>query len=432
MEIKRQSYLNKLVKHRHNGLVKVVTGLRRCGKSYLLFNLFKRQLLADDVKAEHIIEVALDDDSFESLRDPRELSAYIRKRVGRRRGRTYVLIDEIQMCEEVPSSVPGSKAKISFYDVLNGLMKLPGVDIYVTGSNSQMLSMDVATNFRDRGFEIRLHPLSFSEYVEATGKDAPTAFEDYITWGGMPLAVLEEDDDERSRYLKGLFERVYVKDICERHGIQDDYVLNRVVDAVSSSVGSLTNPHKLVNTLRSVLNVKTNDHVLNGYLGYLCDAFLFSKVLRYDVKGKSYFDTPHKYFAEDVGLRNARLNFRQVEEDHLVENVIYNELAIRGYNVDVGVVPIASRTGGRLSIRQHEIDFVVNLGSKKLYIQSAFSVESAEKREQETLPLRKSGDFFRKIVVVGGMKRLTRDESGIEYVGVIPFLLNPALLEGES
>ena len=431
MEINRQTYVEKLVKHKHNGLVKVVTGLRRCGKSYLLFNLFKRHLLSDGVKAEHIVEVALDDDSFERLRDPRELSAYIRKRVGRRRGRTYVLIDEIQMCEEVPSSVPGSKSTISFYDVLNGLMKLPGVDIYVTGSNSQMLSKDVATNVRDRGFEIRLHPLSFAEYVEATGKDAPTAFEDYITWGGMPLAVLEEDDDERSRYLKGLFERVYVKDICERHGIRDDYVLNRVVDAVSSSVGSLTNPHKLVNTLRSVLNVKTNDHVLNGYLGYLCDAFLFSKVLRYDVKGKSYFDTPYKYFAEDVGLRNARLNFRQVEEDHLMENVIYNELSIRGYNVDVGVVPIASRTGGRQSIRQHEIDFVVNLGSKKLYIQSAFSVESAEKRNQETLSLRKSGDFFRKIVVVGGMKRLTRDESGIEYVGVIPFLLNPALMEGE-
>ena len=431
MEINRQTYVEKLVKHKHNGLVKVVTGLRRCGKSYLLFNLFKRHLLSDGVKAEHIVEVALDDDSFERQRDPRELSAYIRKRVGRRRGKTYVLIDEIQMCEEVPSSVPGSKATISFYDVLNGLMKLPGVDIYVTGSNSQMLSKDVATNFRDRGFEIRLHPLSFAEYVEATGKDAPTAFEEYITWGGMPLAVLEEDDDERSRYLKGLFERVYVKDICERHGIRDDYVLNRVVDAVSSSVGSLTNPHKLVNTLRSVLNVKTNDHVLNGYLGYLCDAFLFSKVLRYDVKGKSYFDTPYKYFAEDVGLRNARLNFRQVEEDHLMENVIYNELSIRGYNVDVGVVPIASRTGGRQSIRQHEIDFVVNLGSKKLYIQSAFSVESAEKRNQETLSLRKSGDFFRKIVVVGGMKRLTRDESGIEYVGVIPFLLNPALMEGE-
>jgi len=428
MRINRQTYVEKLVKHKHNGLVKVITGLRRCGKSYLLFNLFKRHLLSNGVKADHIVEIALDDDSFERLRDPRELSAYIRKRIGRRRGKTYVLIDEIQMCEELPSSVPGSKATISFYDVLNGLMKLPGIDIYVTGSNSQMLSKDVATNFRDRGFEIRLHPLSFAEYVEATGKDAPTAFEDYIMWGGLPLAVLEKDDDERSRYLKGLFERVYIKDICERHGIQDDYVLNNVVDAVSSSVGSLTNPHKLVNTLRSVLNVKTNDHVLNGYLGYLCDAFLFSKVLRYDVKGKSYFDTPHKYFAEDVGLRNARLNFRQVEGDHLMENVIYNELVVRGYNVDVGVVPIASRVEGKQSIRQHEIDFVVNLGSKKLYIQSALSVESAEKLEQETLSLRKSGDFFRKIVVVGGMKRLTRDESGIEYVGVIPFLLDRTIL----
>ncbi len=426
MDIKRLAYLEKLIRRKHNGLVKVVTGIRRCGKSFLLFNLFKKHLLSDGVKAERIIEIALDDDAFERLRDPRELSAYIRKLVSRRRGMTYVLIDEIQMCEEVQAE--GIRSTITFYDVLNGLMKIPNLDIYVTGSNSHMLSKDVATNFRDRGFEIRLHPLSFAEYVDATGKDALVAFDDFLTWGGMPLAVLEKDDDERSRYLKSLFERVYVKDICERHGIRDDYVLNRVMDAVSSSVGSLTNPHKLVNALRSSLGVKTNDHVIDSYLDHLCDAFLFSKVLRYDVKGKRYFDTPYKYFAEDVGLRNARLNFRQVEEDHLMENVIYNELILRGYNVDVGVVPIASRTNGKLSIRQHEIDFVVNLGSKKLYIQSAFSIESAEKRNQETLSLKKSGDFFRKLVIVGGAKRLTRDEAGIEYVGVIPFLMDKTIL----
>jgi predicted AAA+ superfamily ATPase len=311
---------------------------------------------------------------------------------------------------------------------LNGVSKLPDVDVYVTGSNSQMLSKDIATNFRDRGFEIRLHPLSFSEYIEATGKDLFNGFEDYLTWGGMPLAVLEKEENERSGYLKGLFDRVYIKDICERHNLRDDYVINRVVDALSSSIGSLTNPHKLSNTLQSVLKVKTNDHTINAYLEYLCDAFLYSRVVRYDVKGKRYFDTPCKYFAEDVGLRNARLNFRQVEDDHLMENVIYNELVARGYNVDVGVVPIASRIDGKLTVRQHEIDFVINLGSKKIYIQSAFSLSGEGKKEQETMSLRKSGDFFRKIVVTSGMKKLTRDEMGIEYVGVIPFLMDCSIL----
>lgn len=428
MVIKREEYLKKLITRKHNGLVKVISGIRRCGKSFLLFKLFKDHLLSASVSPERIIEIALDDDSFEQLRDPRKLSSYIREKVGNIQGSTYVLIDEIQMCEAVPSSIPNSEAKITFYDVLNGLMKLPDVDIYVTGSNSQMLSKDIATNFRDRGFEIRLHPLSFSEYIDATGKDLLTGFEDYMTWGGMPLAVLEKEDDERSRYLKSLFDRVYIKDICERHDLRDDYVINRVVDALSSSIGSLTNPHKLSNTLQSVLKVKTNDHTINAYLEFLCDSFLYSKVFRYDVKGKRYFDTPCKYFAEDVGLRNARLNFRQTEEDHLMENIIYNELNARGYNVDVGVVPIASREDGKLSVRQHEIDFVINLGSKKVYIQSAFSLDGVGKREQETLSLRKSGDFFRKIVVVGGMKKLTRDEMGIEYVGVIPFLMDRSIL----
>lgn len=429
MTINREEYLKKLIARKHNGLIKVVSGIRRCGKSFLLFNLFKNHLLSEGVANENIVEIALDDDSFEQLRDPRKLSAYIRERVGNVQGFTYVLIDEIQMCEAVPSSVLYSGAKITFYDVLNGLQKLPGIDVYVTGSNSQMLSKDIATNFRDRGFEIRLHPLSFAEYIEATGKDLFNGFEDYLTWGGMPLAVLEKEDDERSRYLKGLFDRVYIKDICERHDLRDDYVINRVVDALSSSIGSLTNPHKLSNTLQSVLKVKTNDHTINAYLEYLCDSFLYSKVIRYDVKGKRYFDTPCKYFAEDVGLRNARLNFRQTEEDHLMENVIYNELVARGYNVDVGVVPIALRTDGKLSVRQHEIDFVINLGSKKVYIQSAFSLAGEGKREQETMSLRKSGDFFRKIVVTGGMKKLTRDEMGIEYVGVIPFLMDRSILQ---
>ena len=428
MVIKRDEYLKKLIARKHNGLVKVISGIRRCGKSFLLFNLFKNHLLSEGVPKENIVEIALDDDSFEHLRDPRKISAYIREKVGSVQGLTYVLIDEIQMCEAVPSSVPDSKAKITFYDVLNGVSRLPDVDVYVTGSNSQMLSKDIATNFRDRGFEIRLHPLSFSEYIEATGKDLFNGFEDYLTWGGMPLAVLEKDENERSRYLKGLFDRVYIKDICERHNLHDDYVINRVVDALSSSIGSLTNPHKLSNTLQSVLKVKTNDHTINAYLEYLCDSFLYSRVVRYDVKGKRYFDTPCKYFAEDVGLRNARLNFRQVGDDHLMENVIYNELVLRGYNVDVGVVPIASRIDGKLTVRQHEIDFVINRGSKKIYIQSAFSLSGEGKKEQETMSLRKSGDFFRKIVVMSGMKKITRDEMGIEYVGVIPFLTDRSIL----
>ena len=428
MVIKRDEYLKKLIARKHNGLVKVISGIRRCGKSFLLFNLFKNHLLSEGVPKENIVEIALDDDSFEHLRDPRKISAYIREKVGSVQGLTYVLIDEIQMCEAVPSSVPDSKAKITFYDVLNGVSRLPDVDVYVTGSNSQMLSKDIATNFRDRGFEIRLHPLSFSEYIEATGKDLFNGFEDYLTWGGMPLAVLEKDENERSRYLKGLFVRLYIKDICERHNLHDDYVINRVVDALSSSIGSLTNPHKLSNTLQSVLKVKTNDHTINAYLEYLCDSFLYSRVVRYDVKGKRYFDTPCKYFAEDVGLRNARLNFRQIEDDHLMENVIYNELVLRGYNVDVGVVPIASRIDGKLTVRQHEIDFVINRGSKKIYIQSAFSLSGEGKKEQETMSLRKSGDFFRKIVVMSGMKKITRDEMGIEYVGVIPFLTDRSIL----
>jgi len=428
--MRRERYLSELIKRKGNGLVKVVTGIRRCGKSYLLFTLFKQHLLDSGVKTAQIIEIALDDDAMESLRDPRQLSAYVRKRIGRRSLPVYVLIDEIQMCEEVVSTVEGSETKITFYDVLNGLSKLPNVDLYVTGSNSKMLSKDIPTHFRDRGFEVRMHPLSFAEYLEATGKEKSEAFDDYLTWGGMPLAVLEPDDDARARYLKGLFQYLYLTDICERNKLKDDRVLGGVVDVVSSCVGSLTNPHRLVSTLLSVLKVKTNDHTMDDYIDYLCDAFLFGKALRFDVKGKHYFDSPYKLYAEDPGLRNARLNFRQTEKDHLMENVIYSELVRRGYSVDVGVVPIASRTDGKLSIRQHEIDFVVNLGARKIYIQSAFELTTEEKRSQETLSLKKSGDFFRKIVVEGGQQKPLPDEDGIVHVGIIPFLLDETIVRG--
>ena len=439
MEINRNSYLDQLIKRKHNGLVKVITGLRRVGKSFLLFNLFKRHLLESGVKPSHIVEIALDQEQFESLQNPIRLASYLRERV-KGRGRFYVLIDEIQLSLKVRK--PGMKASdvapedrknlyITFYDVLNEFLAMPNVDLYVTGSNSRMLSKDVATNFRDRGFEIRIHPLSFGEYLAATGFDRAEAFDEYLIWGGMPMAVLERNDAARAKYLKDLFSRVYLKDIRERRKLKDDIVLDRVADMLSSCVGSLTSPHGIVRTLNGQAGVRTTDKTVKKYLDYLEDAFLFSRAKRYDIKGKKYLYFPEKFYAEDLGLRNARLNFRQTEESHLMENAIYNELIRRGYNVDVGVVEHFGKVAGKTVKRQYEIDFVVNLGLKKVYVQSAFRIPDEEKRLQETAGFRRSGDFFRKIVVTSGARRPLSDENGVVYVGVIPFLLDPALLEGE-
>lgn len=439
MNVSRDHYLNLLVSKRGNGLVKVITGIRRCGKSHLLFTLFKGFLRKEGVDAAHIIEVKLDDERQKRLRDPIELGRQIRSRLPRDKKPRYVFIDEIQLCRKVKdSSVKLSEldaedrafAYVTFYDVLNELVKLPKTDIYVTGSNSKMLSRDVATNFRDRGVEIRLHPFSFSEYLAAVKVEKAQAWEQYLIWGGMPLATLEEDDAERAQYLKDLHRKVYMLDICERHKLKGDYVLGKVVDVLASAVGSLTNPHKLVNSLKTVMGVTTSDRTLKKYLDYLEDAFLYSKSQRYDVKGRRYLDYPEKYYAEDLGLRNARLNFRQTEKTHLMENAIYNELVARGCNVDVGVVSIEGNVNGKRDVRQHEIDFVVNLGLQKVYVQSAFSISDGEKRDQETLPLRRSGDFFRKIVVQDGFMPPMADESGIVHVGVIPFMLDPTILTG--
>ena len=440
MEINRDSYLAQLIERKHNGLVKVITGLRRVGKSFLLFNLFRRHLLMSGVKASHIVEIALDQERFESLQNPIRLASYLRERVNGR-GRFYVLIDEIQLSLKVRK--PGIKASdvapedrknlyITFYDVLNEFLAMPNVDLYVTGSNSRMLSKDVATSFRDRGFEIRIHPLSFGEYLEATGFDRAEAFDEYLIWGGMPMAVLERNDAARAKYLKDLFSRVYLKDIRERRKMKDDIVLDRVADMLSSCVGSLTSPHGIVRTLNGQTGVRTTDKTVKKYLDYLEDSFLFSRAKRYDIKGKKYLYFPEKFYAEDLGLRNARLNFRQTEEPHLMENAIYNELIRRGYNVDVGVVEHFGKVDGKTVKRQYEIDFVVNLGLKKVYVQSAFRIPDEEKRLQETAAFRRSGDFFRKIVVTSGARRPLSDENGVVYVGVIPFLLDPALLEGES
>lgn len=441
MVIKRDYYLKQLVAKRGNGLVKVITGIRRCGKSYLLFSLFKGLLRKEGVDSSHIVEVKLDDERQRHLRNPIELGKYIRNRLPHDGKSRYVFIDEVQLCRKTkdPSVklaelAPEDRAfaYVTFYDVLNELMKQPKTDVYVTGSNSKMLSRDVATNFRDRGVEIRLHPLSFAEYLATVKMEKAEAWERYLVWGGMPLAVLEKDDAERAKYLKELFFKVYVRDICERHKLKNDYVLGKVADVLSSSVGSLTNPHKLVNTLKTVLGVTTSDRTLKKYLDYLEDSFLFANAQRYDVKGRRYLDYPEKFYAEDLGLRNARLNFRQTEKTHLMENAIYNELVRRGCNVDVGVVNVEKMVNGKRDYRALEIDFIVNLGTKKIYVQSAFSIPDEVKWRQETLSLRQSGDFFRKIVVQDGFQPPLADEDGIVRVGVIPFVLDPTILIGEQ
>ncbi len=440
MEINRDSYLQQLIERKHNGLVKVITGLRRVGKSYLLFNLFKRHLLDSGVKPSHIVEIALDQGRFESLQNPIRLAAYLREHV-KGRGQFYVLIDEIQLSLKVRK--PGLKTEdvapedrrnlyVTFYDVLNEFMSMPNVDLYVTGSNSKMLSTDIATNFRDRGFEIRIHPLSFGEYLATTGLDKSEAFDEYLIWGGMPMAVLERSDTARAKYLKNLFSRVYMKDIRERRKLKDNTILDRVADMLFSCVGSLTSPHSIVRTINGQTGLRTTDKTIKKYLDYLEDSFLFTKARRYDIKGKQYLHFPEKFYAEDLGLRNARLNFRQTEESHLMENAIYNELIRRGCNVDVGVVEHFAKENGKTVKRQYEIDFVVNLGVKKIYVQSAFRIPDEGKRAQETAAFRKSGDFFRKIVVTSGTRRPLADENGIVYVGVIPFLLDQTLLEGNS
>lgn len=441
MNIARERYLKRLIARKHDGFVKVITGLRRCGKSYLLFNLFRSHLLREGVDERHIIGVDLDDKENVALRNPHRLFDFIVERLPNDGKWTYVFIDEIQMCRKVLADgvklgevAPEDRADayVTFYDILNSLRKKPSVDVYVTGSNSKMLSKDVATNFRDRGIEIKLHPLSFAEYFAVSGlADKSEALQNYMTWGGMPLAVLEPDDASRAEYLKRLFSTVYMKDIKERNRLQNLEICERVLDELSSVVGSLTNPHKLVKALDSQGGLKTTERTLKKHLDYFEDAFLFSKAQRYDVRGKRYLEYPQKYYAEDMGLRNARLNFRETEVARLMENVIYNELVARGYNVDVGVVAVQRRNkNGKMVLCHYEIDFVVNLGLRKIYIQSAYDMDEPGKAEQEKTSLKLSGDFFQKVIVERGYRKLMQDGDGVWRVGVIPFLLDEDLLKG--
>ncbi len=428
MEIKRDDYLEEIKSVIGNGLVKVITGIRRCGKSYFLFNIFRNYLRENGVGDDQVVSVQLDDDEFEELRTPKALSRYVKDRILTDGRKTYVLIDEIQECKPPTGD---TSPKTTFYDVLNSLMKKKGVDVYVTGSNSEMLSEDIATNFRDRGTVIRMWPLSFSEYYAYSGKEKGDAWEDYLAWGGMPLAVLEPRQKAREAYLRRLFDEVYLADIVERYGLKDSALLGRLCDVVSSVTGSLTNPNRIVNTIKTELGASANGHTVGDYLEYFRKSYLFEKANRWDVKGRKYIGALAKYYAEDVGLRNARLNFRQMERSHLMENVMYCELLRRGLAADVGVVErVEKNSSGKSERKRYEIDFVVNSGFRRIYVQSAFEMPTEEKRIQELRPLKLTGDFFRKMVVTGGNERQWADEDGIVHVGIIPFLLDKSILMG--
>lgn len=424
--IKRDEYLKRIIDRKENGLIKVITGIRRCGKSFLLFNLFYDYLIQSGVKEEQIIRIALDDDTFEKYRDSDELSKYIRGKIVNS-DMYYILIDEVQYA--ITKDELKNPENIRLYNVLNGLMRLRNVDIYVTGSNSKMLTKDVLTAFRGRGDEIKIYPISFKEFYSLEGGDKSDAYEEYALYGGMPLVLSKKNDVEKMRYLQNLFTEVYFKDIEERYDIEMPGVLSELTDDLCSSVGSLTNASKIAKTLQSVKNIKVSSTTISRYLNYLIESFLFSNAKRYDVKGKRYFEYPSKYYCTDIGLRNARLNFRQQEETHIMENIIYNELLCREYSVDVGVVEIVETNAGERTKKQCEIDFVVNKGSKKYYIQSALNVSDASKLETELRPLKNTKDFFKKIIVSKTSMRHWTDDDGILHVGLYEFLLNENSLD---
>lgn len=416
MYIKRDQYLEQLINSRHNRMIKIVTGIRRCGKSFLLFELYTQWLKEQGIDNAHIIHIDLEDRRNKALRDPDALLAYIDAHLIDNQMH-YIMIDEIQNVPE-------------FEDVLNSYLKIKNADVYVTGSNARFLSKDVITAFRGRGDEIRVYPLSFREFLSVYENDKQAALNDFMIYGGLPQVVLEHSEKEKASYLKSLFTQTYIRDIKERYQIKHDEILNDLLNILSSSIGSLTNPSKLVNSFESVKKVKVNRMTLTNYLEYICDSFLMEKSVRYDVKGKRYMDTPYKFYFTDLGLRNARLNFRQLEPSHMMENIIYNELRIRGYNVDVGVVNIRKRDdAGNIGYAQHEIDFICNQGNKRYYIQSAFRMLDDAKIKQETASLRSVDDSFKKIIIVGDEIPVMRDNDGIAIIGIYDFLLAEKPLE---
>lgn len=431
--IKRDFYLDRLIQARGDGFVKIVTGIRRCGKSFLLFNLFKAHLLKDGVRREDIVEVALDRKKDARLRDPDALYAFLASKTAKRRGRVYVFLDEIQECKRpAPGGREPAERKAGreqeFYDILNEFREKRNVDLYVTGSNSRLLATDVATQFRGRGETIQVNPLTFSEYHAAVGGDKTDAWSDYLLHGGMPELLSLKTGEAKKAYLDGLFKTIYFRDIAERNDLPDELFLANVNDVLMSSAGSLTNPNRLANHIASATGRQPDPRTVGRYIDLLMDAYLFRKAERYDIKGHRYLESPSKYYPTDIGLRNARLNFRQVDPGHLMECAIYSELVARGASVDVGMLETETRAGGIRERKRLEIDFVVNYGHERLYIQSAYRLPDGAKREQETRGLRKTGDSFRKMVIVDGVQPFYTDEMGISYVGLMEFLLNPAIL----
>ena len=420
--IKRDIYLNRLIARRENGMIKIVTGVRRCGKSYILFNLFQEYLLSTGVRKDQIITLALDEDWNRQYRDPDALAAFLQAAITNNKDMFYILLDEVQFAiseEEIRGNEP-----IRLYGILNGLLRRQNVDVYVTGSNSKFLSSDVLTEFRGRGDEVRIYPLSFAEFMSAYEGDKYSGFDEYSMYGGLPLVLSGKTDEEKGRYLIDLFENTYKKDVVERNHLRGDDVLESLTDILASSVGSLTNSKRLADTFCSH-GIKVTDKTVSAYIGYLKNAFLISQAKRYDVKGKKYIDSPSKYYFTDVGLRNARLNFRQQEQTHILENIIYNELLVRGFNVDVGVVEhrVKDNDGKQLAVKL-EVDFVCNKGSQRCYIQSAFAIPDREKMMQEQAAFERIRDSFKKIIVVQQHTKPWYNENGYLVMGAIDFLLD--------
>ena len=416
MEIKRDRYLNLLISKKHNGLIKVITGMRRCGKSYLLFTLFKDYLLSEGIEKSHIIEIAFDAYENKQYRDPDVLYPYLKEKI-KDDGMYYVLLDEVQLLGE-------------FEAILNSLTRMKNVDVYVTGSNARFLSKDVITEFRGRGDEVHMYPLSFAEFMSVYPGTKQDGWNEYMLYGGLPLVLSFTTPDQKIAFLKSLFEETYISDIVGRHNIRNKAELEELLNILSSAIGSLTNPEKLSATFRSVKNKKISSATIRKYIDYLCDSFLIDSAVRYDVKGKKYIDTPVKYYFTDMGLRNARLNFRQLEETHSMENIIFNELKIRGFNVDVGVIIKYDTNENGNSIRkQLEIDFVCNKGSKRYYIQSAYAIPDQAKMEQEQRSLMLTGDFFKRIIITKDTPAPYYNENGVLIMSVYDFLLNENSLD---
>ena len=416
MRIERKIYLDKVVESRHNGMIKIITGVRRSGKSFLLFDLFADWLEAEGVSSDHIIKIDLENRRNKSLRNPDNLLEFIDSKMIDKE-MYYILIDEIQLVDE-------------FEDVLNSYLKIKNADVYVTGSNARFLSKDVITTFRGRGEEIKVYPLNFREFMSATDKSTELAFEEFMTYGGLPQVLEYKSEERKAEYLKALFAETYITDIKERYNVKHDEELEILLDIISSNIGCLTNPSKLANTFQSEKKVKLSDKTIKNYLDYICDSFIVEKSQRYDIKGKKYIDTPYKYYFVDLGLRNARLNFRQLEKTHMMENIIYNELRVRGFNVDVGIVPLVIRDeNGSQKRVSYEVDFVANKGNQRYYIQSSYRLDSDEKVAQEQNSLRNVDDSFKKIVIVGNPILVERDNNGITTMSVYDFLLKENSLE---